>query len=120
MDQQKALNRKKARRVVRTRAKISGSHDRPRLAVFRSNRAVYAQLIDDVKGHTLASASSRELEGKQKKENGKAQAHAVGELIAKRALALGVKKAVFDRRSYLYHGRVESLAEGARKGGLTI
>ncbi len=104
-------------RTRRNRAKISGSHERPRLAIFRSNRFLYAQLIDDDKGKTLVSASSREVKsGKSKTDT----AILVGELIAKRAIDAKIKKVVPDRRSYQYHGRIKALIEGARKAGLQI
>lgn len=117
MNRAKKLNQKRARRVHRNRVRIFGTASRPRLAVSRSNRFVYAQLIDDEKSCTLAAASSREL--KEKKEKKEAAKH-VGELLAKRAVEKGVKEAVFDRREYKYHGRVRALAEGARSGGLTL
>lgn len=97
------------------RAKISGSADKPRLSVFRSNTGIYAQVIDDVKGHTLAAASSKELG----LANGNVDnAKQVGAKIAEKALAAGVSTVVFDRNGYLYHGRVKAVAEGAREGGL--
>ncbi|OGY99253.1 MAG: 50S ribosomal protein L18 [Candidatus Liptonbacteria bacterium RIFCSPLOWO2_01_FULL_52_25] len=111
----KKLNRKRIRRIIRTRAKIFGTVSRPRLAVARSNRFIYAQLIDDASSHTLAHASSRELKEKKSKKDG---AKLVGELLAKRAVEKGIKAVVFDRREYKYHGRVQALAEGARSGGL--
>jgi len=117
MKQQHILNKRRANRVNRTRAKIVGSASRPRLAVFRSNRAIAAQLIDDGRGHTLVAASSRELKTKVKKTD---VARQVGELIAKKATAAGITQAVFDRRSYRYHGRVKAVAEGARTGGLKV
>lgn len=103
------------RRVRRVRARIFGTAERPRLAVARSNQFIYAQLIDDAAGRTLAHASSRGLGGKKTKS---AYAQEVGTLIAKRALELGITKAVFDRRQYKYHGRVKALREGARSTGL--
>ena len=109
-------NRIKASRVSRVRARIAGHGERPRLTVFRSNKGMYAQLIDDAKGHTLAAASSREL--KAAKGAKSSVAAALGELIAKKALAAKITAAVFDRRSYRYHGRVKAFADGARKGGL--
>ncbi len=108
------------RRHRRVRATISGTPERPRLNVFRSLGQIYAQVIDDVAGHTVASASTidRELrgvvEGKPKTEAAKM----VGELVAKRAQAAGVKQVVFDRGGYRYHGRVKALADGAREAGL--
>ncbi|MDH4230153.1 MAG: 50S ribosomal protein L18 [Nitrospirota bacterium] len=107
------------RRRVRVRKKVSGSPERPRLVVFRSNRYIYAQVIDDVAGRTLAAASSCETAGQV---DGKtltlAAAGRVGELVAERARAQHIDTVVFDRAGYLYHGRVASLADGARKGGL--
>ena len=105
------------KRHKRVRAKISGTPERPRLNVFRSATNIYAQIIDDVAGNTLVSASSldKEIEG-----NGgnKTAARAVGKLVAERAKAKGIDTVVFDRGGYLYHGRVAELAEGAREGGL--
>ena len=112
----KKLSQIRYRRVVRTRTKINGTAERPRLSVFRSNSTISAQLIDDTTGRTLVAASSREL-GKAKK-NKSESALLVGEDIAKKAKSAGIKKAVFDRGSYAYHGRVKALADGARKGGL--
>lgn len=108
------------RRHQRIRMTISGTPERPRLNVFRSLDHIYAQLIDDVAGHTLVSASTldkklaSEIEGKSKKE----QATLIGKTVAERALAAGIKQVVFDRGGYLYHGRVKALADGAREGGL--
>jgi large subunit ribosomal protein L18 len=104
------------RRHARVRKKVVGSGERPRLAVFRSNKHIYAQLIDDARAVTLAQASDREVKG----DNDVARAKAVGELIASRAKDAGVDRAVFDRGGRLYHGRVAALAEGARGGGLQI
>ena len=105
------------KRHNRVRGKISGTAERPRLSVFRSENHIYAQIIDDVAGNTLVSASSldKEIEG-----NGgnKTAARAVGKLVAERAKAKGIDTVVFDRGGYLYHGRVAELAEGAREGGL--
>lgn len=100
--------------IRRVRAKISGTAERPRLAVFRSNRFISAQLIDDTKGATLAAASSQEI------KDTKNVAEEVGKILAKKAIAKKIKSAVYDRRSYKYHGQVKSLAEGARSGGLKI
>jgi large subunit ribosomal protein L18 len=97
------------------RNKLSGTPERPRLTVFRSNKQIYAQVIDDTQGVTLASASSLKLAEKSPK---KEQAVKVGELIAKNAQEAGVQTVVFDRNGYLYHGRVKELADAARKGGL--
>ncbi len=109
----KARNRARIRR--RIRAKVAGTAERPRLAVFRSNKYIYAQLIDDAAGETLAAASSREADITAK---GVEASTAVGETLAERAKAAGLEVAVFDRGGYRYHGRVKALAEGARKGGL--
>lgn len=98
----------------RVRNKISGTPERPRLTVFRSNKQIYAQVIEDLNGRTLAAASSLGLEAMPKKE----QAAKVGELIAQKAQEAGVQTVVFDRNGYLYHGRVKELADAARKGGL--
>ena len=101
------------------RKRLTGSEQRPRLSVFRSNKGIYAQVIDDVNGSTIASASSlsKDFAGKGNKVE---QSLAVGKLVAEKALAAGVKEVVFDRNGYLYHGRVKSLAEGAREGGLVF
>jgi large subunit ribosomal protein L18 len=107
------------RRHRRVRKHITGSAERPRLAVYRSNRHIYAQLIDDADARTLAAAS--DLEADAKASGGKTdRAKAVGALLARRAKDAGVEQVVFDRGGRLYHGRVASLAEGAREGGLTI
>ncbi len=103
----------------RVRKHISGTDTKPRLSVFRSNRQIYVQAIDDLHGVTLASASSLEKEITEKlKGDKKEQARLVGELIAKRLVEKGITEAVFDRNGYLYHGRVKELADAARKGGL--
>jgi len=110
------------RRHARLRKRVKGSVERPRLSVFRSNVHIYAQVIDDVTGHTLAAASSKDralaesLSGKTKIE----RAQAVGKLIADRAKSAGIEKVVFDRGGYKYHGRVQALADAAREGGLTF
>ena len=109
----KARNRARIRR--RIRAKVSGTAERPRLAVFRSNKYIYAQLIDDAEGHTLAAASSRESDVSG---SGIEAGKAVGQKLAGRAQEAGITTAVFDRGGYRYHGRVKALAEGAREGGL--
>ena len=106
------------RRIVRIRSKISGTSSKPRICVFRSNKYIYAQAIDDIKGHTLASFSSLNLDKKDKSLTKIEEAALVGEKLAEKLLKLGVKKAVFDRRGYMYHGRVKALADGAREGGL--
>jgi large subunit ribosomal protein L18 len=107
---------RRLRRRRRVRAKVRGAAQRPRVSVFRSNRGVFAQLIDDDTGRTLASVSwtEPELRGLARME----QAKRAGELLAQRADAAGVQEAVFDRGGYKYHGRVRALAEGAREGGL--
>ena len=104
------------RRRRRVRAKVAGTAERPRLSVFRSNRGIQAQLIDDVNGHTLAAVNWTEDE--LKKMGRMDQAKRAGELIAERAKAAGVETCVFDRGGYRYHGKVRALAEGAREGGL--
>jgi large subunit ribosomal protein L18 len=107
---------KKIQRKRRTRAKMLKSKSRPRLSVFRSNKQIYAQIIDDIKGKTLVSFSSKDL-AKMEKDNLSA-AKAVGEGLAEKAKAKKIKEVVFDRSGYKYHGRVKALAEGAREGGL--
>jgi len=105
------------RRHARVRKKVAGTPERPRLAVYRSNRHIYAQLIDDESRRTIASASDRELEAAKGKHD---SAKAVGELIAERAKAAGVQSVVFDRGGRQFHGRVAALAEGAKEKGLQI
>jgi large subunit ribosomal protein L18 len=107
----------RARRKMRIRKKISGTHERPRLTVFRSNKQIYAQVVDDVAGTTLISTGSFALD-KSAEGNKSARAGQVGEAIAQACISKGIKQVVFDRNGYIYHGRVKSLAEGARKGGL--
>ena len=115
MATKKDIRRKKIK--FRIRHKISGTAEMPRLSVFRSNKEIYAQLIDDVKGVTLAAASS--LEKTVEKSGTKSEVAAkVGKVIAERATAVGINTVVFDRNGYLYHGRVKSLADAAREGGL--
>ena len=129
-------NQARLRRHRRVRKKVSGAAERPRLSVFRSGNQIYAQIIDDVRGHTLVAASSRDADlgapaGTQTAtdelpetlrgiiDNRRvAQARAVGNLLARRATAAGITKVVFDRGGYLYYGRVAALAQGAREGGL--
>ena len=108
------------RRHVRVRAKVKGTSNRPRLNVFRSSAHIYAQVIDDDRGHSLASASSLEKDTRGKLKTGAnvEAAAEVGRMIAQRAVEAGVKQVVFDRGSYLYHGRVKALADAAREGGL--
>ena len=113
-------NDSRRRRHLRVRKKVRGTAARPRLAVFRSGKHIYAQVIDDLDGKTLAAASSRDKGadlGGAKSGNAKA-ASAVGEAIAKKAKAAGISKVVFDRGGFRYHGRVKALADAARKGGL--
>ena len=109
---------RRLKRRRRVRAKVHGSAERPRVSVFRSNRGIFAQLVDDDSGRTLASVNWTEadLRGLQKTE----QAKRVGELLAERAKAAGIETVVFDRGGYQYHGRVKALAEGAREGGLNF
>ncbi|MFN4123332.1 MAG: 50S ribosomal protein L18 [Flavobacteriales bacterium] len=104
----------------RIRKVVSGEESAPRLSVFRSNKSIYAQLIDDTKGITLVSASSSEPEIANQKGTKIDQASLVGKAIAAKALEKGISTVRFDRNGYLYHGRVKSLAEGAREGGLTF
>jgi large subunit ribosomal protein L18 len=109
----KVLRRLKIK--LRVRSKISGTPETPRMTVFRSNKQIYVQIVDDKIGKTLASASSLKLDEKVSK---KEQAAKVGELISKNALEAGITGVVFDRNGYLYHGRVKEVADAARKGGL--
>ncbi|HVZ97958.1 MAG TPA: 50S ribosomal protein L18 [Chitinophagaceae bacterium] len=102
----------------RIRKKVSGTAQKPRLSVFRSNRDIYVQLIDDENGVTLASASSREADIAAQKTNKTEKSKLVGAAIAKKTGELGIKKIIFDRGGYLYHGRVKAVADGAREGGL--
>jgi len=108
------------RRHLRVRKKVFGTPERPRLVVFRSNKHIYVQIIDDVAGHTLVAASTldKELRDKLDKTWTKEAAREVGRLVGKRALEKGIKKVVFDRGGFRYHGRVKELAEGAREAGL--
>lgn len=105
------------KRHARVRSKISGTAERPRLCVFRSEKNIYAQVIDDVAGVTLASASSVEKDFAVSGGN-KEGARLIGKTVAERAVAKGIENVVFDRGGYIYHGRVQELAEGAREGGL--
>ncbi len=107
----------RVRRHERVRAKISGTTECPRLCVFRSNKGIYAQIIDDTVGKTLVSASTLDKEIKTKASNVES-AKEVGELVAKRALKAGIENVVFDRGGYIYHGKVKALAESAREAGL--
>jgi large subunit ribosomal protein L18 len=109
------------RRKARVRRAIKkAANGRPRLSVFRSSKQIYAQVIDDVRGHTVASASTLEVDLKGKLKTGATvdAAKEVGKLVAERAVAVGVKQVIFDRSGYLYHGRVKALADAAREGGL--
>lgn len=110
----KTLQRARVRR--RIRGIISGTLERPRLSIFRSNKHVYAQLIDDLSGNTLAQADSREVEADVKTD----RSQATGKLLAERAKEVGIDRVVFDRGGYRYHGNVKALAEGAREGGLSF
>ncbi len=112
---QKRMHREK--RHQRVRSKVAGTAERPRLSVYRSNMNIYAQLVDDEAGNTLAAADSREVEGA---ENRRDAARKVGALIAQKAVEAGVEVAVFDRGGNKYHGRIAALAEGAREGGLKL
>ncbi len=111
---------KREKRHYRLRNKISGTVQKPRLAVYRSEKHMYAQIIDDVAGHTLVSASTVEAEAKEKleKTSNVDAATFVGELVGKRAIEKGIKEVVFDRGGYIYHGKVKALADGARNAGL--
>ncbi|MCY7351872.1 MAG: 50S ribosomal protein L18 [Cytophagaceae bacterium] len=110
----KEERRTRIKRSIRTR--LTGTEDRPRLSVFRSNSGIYAQIINDLKGITLVSASSKEMDGDVANTVGIAKT--VGQKLAEKAIAQGVSAVVFDRNGYLYHGKVKALAEGAREGGL--
>jgi len=131
MDKEKIKQNKKDRRARKIRAKISGTSKRPRLSVFRSNKGMYLQLIDDKKGRTLVSAHSSEINpstslGQRKKDTAAGSAEGkkvaiafeLGKLIAKKAIDKKIKTIVFDRGGYKYHGRVKAIADGAREGGL--
>ncbi|MDR0782617.1 MAG: 50S ribosomal protein L18 [Propionibacteriaceae bacterium] len=107
-----------ARRQNRVRKTVSGTPERPRLVVTRSSRHMVAQVIDDTKGHTLATASTMEADLRKDKGDKSAKAKQVGELVAKRAKAAGVDQVVFDRAGHQYHGRIAALADGAREAGL--
>ena len=115
-----AINKEERRQNIkkRIRRKISGTAARPRMSVFRSNKQIYVQIIDDEVGKTIVSASSRENGIENEKITKVEQAAKVGALIAERAKAAGIETVVFDRNGYLYHGRVKSLADAARNGGL--
>lgn len=115
----KVKSRRRQNIRYRIRRKIGeGTAQKPRLAVFRSNTEIYVQLIDDTKGQTLAAASSKDKDIQAQKANKVVKSKMVGEAIAKKAGELGIKDVTFDRSGYLYHGRVKSVADGAREGGL--
>ena len=122
MSQTNARTVARIKRRARIRKKIKGTSQRPRLSIFRSARHVYAQIVDDTQGATLATASSVEKAFKEqsKFESKKAAAAFVGKLIAQRALDKGIKKVVFDRNGFLYHGRVKAVSDGAREAGLEL
>ncbi len=117
MNKQKAKQLKRIRRRAKIRAKISGTKQRPRLSVFKSNKAIYLQLIDDKTGKTLISASTKEVKTKDKKQ---AVGFELGKILAQKALAKQIAKAAFDRGGYKFHGRVKAVADGAKEGGLKI
>ena len=114
----KATRRQRIRFGIRK--KVSGTAQNPRLSVFRSNNEIYAQLIDDINGVTLASASSKDKDIQAQKANKTDKSKLVGTAIARKANDLGIKDVVFDRGGYIYHGRVKAVAEGAREGGLVF
>ncbi len=117
----KIKNKKVARRLkikLRSRAKVKGTEQRPRLCVFRSNAQIYAQIIDDAKGHTMLSASSIDKDLAEKKGTKTEMAKVVGQVIAEKATQQGIETVIFDRNGYKYHGRIKALAEGAREKGL--
>lgn len=115
MNKQKVKQLKRSRRRTKIRAKITGTKQRPRLSVFKSNKAIYLQLIDDKTGKTLVSASTKEIKNKDKKQ---VISQELGKLLAEKAKALKIAKVVFDRGGYKFHGRVKAVADGARAGGL--
>jgi large subunit ribosomal protein L18 len=121
-NQKRIITERRTRRQRRVRKKLSGTPERPRLAVFRSSKHIYAQLINDAEGKTLASAGTLDAEVKSQLEKAyggnKSAAAVVGRVVAERAKKAGIDKVCFDRRSYKYHGRVQALAEAAREGGL--
>lgn len=122
MDKSKEKIYSRQKRKLRIRKKVSGSPQRPRLSVFRSSRNMYAQIIDDLNGVTLASASTKTKELTEQVSYGgnKAAAEKVGEAITKKALSLGIRQVRFDRGGYQYHGRIKALADAARKAGLVF
>lgn len=112
-----AFNKEKRRLRIRRgiRSKVSGTTEKPRLSVFKSNKAIYAQIIDDTTGHTLTAASSSEIGNKGVNVE---VSKGVGKKLAEKALASGIERIVFDRNGYIYHGKIKALADGAREGGL--
>jgi large subunit ribosomal protein L18 len=112
----KVLRRKKIRKSIR--GKVNGTSDRPRVSVFKSNKGIYAQIINDVDGKTLVAASSMEISPKPSANV--VSSKEVGAILAKKASTMGITNVVFDRGGYIYHGRVKALAEGAREGGLNF
>lgn len=119
---QKTQRRRLERRKARVRKKVQGTSERPRLTVFRSNAHIYAQVVDDIAGLTLAAASSKDVNLRETVKSGSsaAAAQAVGKLLAERARAANVTNVVFDRNGRLYHGRVKALADASREGGLAF
>ncbi len=117
-----ALSKIERRKKIkhRIRKKIFGTPERPRMTVYRSNRQISVQIIDDTRGHTLVSASSKFSEIEKAQGTKSQKAEMVGKLIAKRALETGITQVVFDRNGYLYHGKIKALADGAREGGLKL
>jgi large subunit ribosomal protein L18 len=111
-------DQRRLKRRRRVRARVKGTAERPRLSVFRSNRGIFAQLVDDAQGHTVAAVNWTEPE--LRKISATEQAKRAGELLAERAKAAGIETCVFDRGGYQYHGRVKALADGAREGGLAF
>ena len=120
MDSTELKRKARIKRKKRIRKRVFGTTDRPRLSVFRSKRHIYAQLIDDSSGHTMAAASSVEkiVKDNPENENNISAATRIGQLIAERAIEKGVKKIVFDRNGFLYHGRIKAVSDGAREAGL--
>ena len=122
MNREKFLNKQRQRRRNHVRRRVQGTPDRPRLSVFRSHKHIYAQVIDDEAGRTLAQASSqdKDLKGEVQYGGNCSAATAVGKALAERSLAAGVKAVRFDRREYQYHGRIAALADAAREAGLQL
>jgi large subunit ribosomal protein L18 len=116
----KNLNKVRARRARRVRAKILGTKDRPRLSIFRSNQHMYAQLIDDAEGKTIISASTKSSSGKTKTSGKVNEAVGLGKVVSEKAKQVGIKTAVLDRGKYAYHGRVKAIAETLRQEGIKI